>query len=45
MFVLYVCADVTFDYEIMARNRPVTLSIVFSNESVWMVLGTVNPDG
>lgn len=45
MFVLYLCVDVTpYYYEIMTRNRPLMLPIMYSNESAWMVPGTVSAD-
>jgi hypothetical protein len=36
MFVLYLCADVTYDYKIMTRNQAITFAVMYSNESVWM---------
>ena len=40
-FVHYLLADDTREFEIVPRSRSITL-IMFNNESVWMVPGTVS---
>jgi hypothetical protein len=44
MYVLYILADNVREFEILTRRRPSALSIMFNNESVWMVPGTESAD-
>ena len=50
MYVAYLRADENYrpdappHYEIMARRSGIHLSLLFSNESVWIVPGTVSTD-
>jgi hypothetical protein len=44
MFVLYLLAEDSRDFEIRARAKPIRLAIMYNNESVWMVPGTVGLD-
>ena len=42
MFVLYLLAEDSREYEILTRPKPIRLATMYNNESVWMVPGTVN---
>lgn len=42
MFVLYLLAEDTREYEILTRSKRIKLATMHNNESVWMVPGTVN---
>ena len=44
MYVLYMLADDIREFEILTRCRPSMLSVLYSNESVWMVPGTLSAD-
>jgi hypothetical protein len=45
MFVTYLrVKDENYDYEIMARRSRHHLLSLFSNESMWIVLGNVSTD-
>ena len=42
MFVLYVLAEDTREYEILTRSKRIKLATMYNNESVWMVPDTLN---
>jgi hypothetical protein len=44
MYVVYLLADAGYEYEIISGRRAPMLSVMFHNESVWIVPGTVNAD-
>ena len=44
MFVSYLLAEDTREYEILKRSKPIRLAVMYNNESVWMVPGTVSAD-
>ena len=44
MYVFYMLADIVREFEILTRRQPSALSIMFNNESVWIVPGTVSAD-
>jgi len=44
MFVLYLLAEDTREFEILSRSDPVRLATMYNNESVWIVPGTVGAD-
>jgi hypothetical protein len=44
MYVFYMLADDIQEFEIMTRRRQSVLSMMFPNESVWMVPGIVSAD-
>lgn len=44
MFVLYVMDNETRDYEVVTRSKRPRLAVMYSNESLWIVPGTVSLD-
>jgi hypothetical protein len=44
MFVLYLLAEDNHEFEILRRQTKIRLATMYSNESVWMVPGTVGAD-
>ena len=44
MFVLYLLAEDSREYEILSRSKPVRLATMYNNESLWIVPGTVSAD-
>lgn len=42
MFVLYLLAEETREYEILTRSKRIKLATMYNNKSVWIVPGTVN---
>jgi hypothetical protein len=44
MFVLYLLAEDSREFEILTRPKKIRLATMYSNESVWMVPGTVSAD-
>jgi hypothetical protein len=44
MFVVYLLADDTREFEILTRSKRFRLAVMCNNESVWMVPGTVSAD-
>jgi hypothetical protein len=44
MFVLYLLAEDSRDCTILTRSKWNTLATMYSNESVWMVPGTLSAD-
>ena len=44
MFVFYLLAEDTREYEILKRSKPIRLATMYNNESVWIVPGTVGAD-
>jgi hypothetical protein len=44
MFVLYLMDNETRDFAIFTRPRLPRLAVMYSNESAWMVPGTVSAD-
>jgi hypothetical protein len=44
MFVLYLLAEDSREFEILSRSGPVRLATMYNNESVWIVPGTVGAD-
>lgn len=44
MFVLYLLAEDTRDFEVLTRPKKIRLATMYSNESVWMAPDTVSAD-
>jgi hypothetical protein len=44
MFVFYLFAEDTQEFEILKRSKPIRLAVMYSNESVWIVPGTISTD-
>jgi len=44
MFVLYLLAEDSREYEVLSRSKPVRLAAMYNNESRWIVPGTVSAD-
>ena len=44
MFVLYLLAKDSREFEILTRPKKIRLATMYSNESAWMVPGTVSAD-
>jgi hypothetical protein len=44
MFVLYVMDNETRDCEVVTRPKRPRLAVMYSNESLWIVPGTVSLD-
>jgi hypothetical protein len=44
MFVLYLLAEDSREFEILKRPKKIRLATMYSNESVWMVPRTVSAD-
>jgi hypothetical protein len=44
MFVFYLLAEDTREFTILTRSKRFRLSTMYSNESAWMVPGTISAD-
>jgi hypothetical protein len=44
MYIAYLREEETYGYEVMDRRSRLHLSLLFPDESVWIVPGTVSAD-
>jgi hypothetical protein len=44
MFVFYLFAEDSQEFEILQRSKPIRLATMYNNESVWMIPGTGSAD-
>jgi hypothetical protein len=44
MFMLYLLAEDTREFEILTRPKKVRLATMYNNEAAWIVPGTVSAD-
>ena len=44
MFVLYLLAEDSREFEILTRSKQIRLATIYNNESLWMFVGTVGAD-